>query len=165
MRTVGDVKQAGLNAVLRLVAGHPRARRVVFTAFYRFNIWGSGVSRSGRGSDLEQTLSLRRELPPILQSLKIARLVDAPCGDVVWLRMVELPIREYVGVDIVPELIRTLQSSPPFPGARFEQADVVSDPVPAAETTPTTSRRATSGAVRAHQGSASRRPCVKPVGG
>jgi hypothetical protein len=47
--------------------------------------------------------------------------------------MVDLPVAEYVGVDVVPELIEDLNCSWARPGRRFVQSDITSDRLPAAD--------------------------------
>lgn len=109
-----------------------RAR--IFRRIYRLNRWNSAATVSGVGSSLEQTANLRRELPPLLARHQIKTLLDAPCGDLLWLRHVAgLELDHYIGVDIVPELIAKLAAAPPIPGAEFRQLDVMSGRLPRAD--------------------------------
>ena len=77
----------------------------VFTGIYHRNIWKNQESASGHGSTLEYTKNVRAALPLIFEKLKIASIVDAPCGDFNWMRSVPLQGVHYSGIDIVPSLI------------------------------------------------------------
>jgi hypothetical protein len=57
-------------------------------------------------------------------------MIDAPCGDLAWLRTVALPLDKYLGLDIVPALVRRLQREQPIPNADFQIGDLVSDRLP-----------------------------------
>ncbi|HVO74953.1 MAG TPA: class I SAM-dependent methyltransferase [Ignavibacteriaceae bacterium] len=78
---------------------------LIFTKIYRRNLWGNQDTRSGDGSTLENTQSLKEELPLLLQSLSSESLLDIPCGDFYWMRNLDLPVKKYFGADIVKELI------------------------------------------------------------
>ena len=70
----------------------------------RWNVEG-GETHSGSGSTLRYTENLRRELPAILSKYNVRTLLDAPCGDFNWMRMVELGDVKYVGMDIVDDIV------------------------------------------------------------
>lgn len=55
----------------------------------------------GPGSTLVATRSVREWLPGALKRLGVQSLLDAPCGDRNWIRLVDLPCA-YVGVDHEP---------------------------------------------------------------
>lgn len=113
----------------RSVWGHAYAERV-FSRFYRRNVWADPESRSGRSSTVAATAAVRRELPELLAHLGARSLLDAPCGDLNWIRHVELAIDRYVGADIVADLVE--QNKATFAGSSREFAviDVTRDPVP-----------------------------------
>ncbi len=77
----------------------------VFQHAYRHNIWGDPESVSGPGSGLFRTESFRDQIPALLNELGANSLLDAGCGDFNWMKEVSLPVEQYVGIDIVPELI------------------------------------------------------------
>jgi hypothetical protein len=79
--------------------------RTIFSAMYQHNGFLGSESPSGPGSSLSRTAGLRVELPKILQSFGIRRIVDAPCGDMNWMRHLEYQFDLFIGVDIVPEVI------------------------------------------------------------
>lgn len=78
---------------------------IIFSRIYYSNNWGDRESVSGPGSNLYNTENLRRELPVILQKLKVKSLLDIPCGDFFWMKEIQLPLDIYIGADIVRELI------------------------------------------------------------
>jgi len=79
-------------------------QRDIFTSLIENNAWGSAESRSGGGSTRERGSHFRAELLEVLQQFRIASIVDAPCGDFNWMRDV-VGEHDYVGIDIVAELI------------------------------------------------------------
>jgi hypothetical protein len=109
------------------------SHEAVFTRIYRGRDWGSAESRSGPGSELVRTAGLRRELPEVLAELEVDALLDAGCGDFRWLAEAELPVRKYIGVEVVPELAAELERRYARPGRRFLQADITRDELPPAD--------------------------------
>lgn len=76
-----------------------------FEYIFESNLWGGEESRSGLGSALLETETLRNQLPGLLREIGARSLLDIPCGDFRWLREVELGV-PYIGADIVEELVR-----------------------------------------------------------
>ena len=106
----------------------------VFTRLYKRNIWGSNETVSGPGSELSYTECLRRHLPRLLSQYRVTRILDAPCGDFNWMRQVvpDLGI-EYIGGDIVQEIVVRNQQEFGTKGVSFRHLDIVRDPLPASE--------------------------------
>jgi hypothetical protein len=107
----------------------------VFTYIYDTNMWGAAESRSGLGSELDATAGVRQALPPLLRKLKARALLDIPCGDFRWLSQTDLGLDEYVGADIVAEIVRRNQDLYGLPGQRrrFIQIDLTKDALPRAD--------------------------------
>lgn len=80
----------------------------LFTKQYQLNLFKGRESKSGPGSDTEQTSTLKVKLINLIQDLNIQSIIDSPCGDFNWMKDVlkELNDIEYLGVDIVDELIQ-----------------------------------------------------------
>jgi hypothetical protein len=76
-----------------------------FTRYYYKNSFKGKESVSGKGSDLEQTSVIRVEIPRILETLGTRIVIDAPCGDFFWMKHVDLKEINYIGLDIVKEII------------------------------------------------------------
>ena len=100
-----------------------------FRQIHRANHWGSDASRSGPGSAEGQTAVLRTELPGLFERLKVRTLLDLPCGDANWISTMPLPGIEYLGADIVPELIARNQAQS-GPARRFAVLDLLTSPLP-----------------------------------
>jgi hypothetical protein len=107
-----------------------KTRQEKFTEVYKNNTWQGTASVSGTGSDLQQTAAIREALPALLKELGAISLVDAPCGDLHWIKTVELGVH-YIGVDIVKELVERLRGE--YPGRRFEVCDLVAEVLPKAD--------------------------------
>ena len=103
----------------------------VFTEIYKNNHWKSSESISGTGSELEQTKSLRKDLEKILYNLKITSLLDIPCGDFKWMQKVDLSKIDYIGADIVEELIKNNKEQyKEKDNFIFMVLDLIKDPLP-----------------------------------
>ena len=60
---------------------------------------------NGPGSTIALTEPIREWLPQLLARRVIRSMLDAPCGDLNWLRLIDLGAVKYTGWDVVPELI------------------------------------------------------------
>jgi hypothetical protein len=110
-----------------------RSREATFSRYHRENFWKGGESVSGQGSDVAQTRAVARELPTLLKKYNVKIMLDAPCGDFRWMRDVALPITQYIGADIVPDLTRANQKEYGNKQRRFVHADIVRDELPKAD--------------------------------
>jgi len=106
----------------------------LFTDYYRNNFWGNPESVSGAGSTLHYTENIRKEIPILVERLKIKKFLDAPCGDFNWFQAVKRPKgMEYIGGDIVDEMIARNQSMYGDAFTRFISLDIIKDPLPVAD--------------------------------
>lgn len=103
--------------------------REVFAKIYETHHWGRGHSRSGTGSDLQQTAVIRAQLPVVLSELGAKTLLDIPCGDFFWMEKVDLGI-DYIGADVVPDLIERNRQAYVRPGRTFVTLDLCQDKLP-----------------------------------
>ncbi len=109
----------------------PGARQSYFSGVFATNVWGDDGSRSGSGSTVANTATLRAELPGMLDRLAIRTLLDLPCGDWTWMQHVDRSrLERYVGADIAPELIEHLTQLHRAPRVEFMQLDVLSSSLP-----------------------------------
>ncbi|HEX8499568.1 MAG TPA: class I SAM-dependent methyltransferase [Pyrinomonadaceae bacterium] len=104
--------------------------RDVFGRIHSGNLWGEAESASGVGSTLEKTEAVRRELPALLGRFDVRTLLDAPCGDFNWMSRVDLSGVEYVGADIVPELVESNRAR--F-ALDFRVLDITRDALPSSD--------------------------------
>ena len=105
----------------------------IFQLIYEDNVWGNQQSRSGDGSDEPGTEQIRKDLAQLLEQLKIASIVDLPAGDFNWMRLVDLSGIDYLGGDIVKELVESNEKKYGRPNVRFRQLDARVDPIPKAD--------------------------------
>ena len=106
----------------------------VFTEEYRRNrrAWKEKDSSSGPGSSLAQTEAIRRILPGLLEELGCRSLLDLPCGDFFWMRLLDLDV-EYTGGDIVEEIVETNRERYATDRRRFLRLDLLNDDLPRAD--------------------------------
>lgn len=106
----------------------------IFSSIYKHNYWGDGESRSGPGSSLEYTEMVREELPLLFSQFGVKRVFDAPCGDYVWMKLVvDTTGIEYIGGDIVKDLVETNNKLHNHNRARFCCHDITTDKPPSAD--------------------------------
>jgi hypothetical protein len=105
-----------------------------FERIHDSNLWGAAESTSGLGSEMDATMVLRAELPPLLARLGATSLLDAPCGDAGWISAASLGVG-YVGIDIVPALVERLQARAAAGdiSGDYRLADITRDPLPACD--------------------------------
>lgn len=99
-----------------------------FNYIFKKNIWGSNESISGPGSEIQNTISIRKEIPNLINKLNIKTLLDIPCGDFNWFKEMNLDIN-YLGADIVDSIIienNLKYSSELF---NFKKLDITSDEI------------------------------------
>lgn len=98
------------------------------TDIYTRNLWGCSESRSGPTATLQRTQELREQLPELFRSLGIQTILDVGCGEFNWMQHVDLSQVEYLGVDIVPDLIASLQKSQTRHNIKFQKMNVLEEP-------------------------------------
>jgi hypothetical protein len=103
--------------------------RDIFAKVYETNFWGSPDSHSGTGSDLVQTAEICKRIPDVVAHFGIRSMLDIPCGDFHWMKEVDLEI-DYIGADVVEELMRRNQELFNTPLRRFIVCDITKDPLP-----------------------------------
>jgi SAM-dependent methyltransferase len=101
-----------------------------FARIYQTNLWSDAESRSGAGSSLDATASLRAALPPFLRGLNARRVLDVPCGDFNWMSQVDLSGIDYIGGDIVESMIQVNRDRYESAARKFIRVDLTSGPLP-----------------------------------
>lgn len=109
------------------------ALRERFARIFETNLWGSDASVSGSGSAPDQTRVLRSQLPPLLRRLRVATMLDIPCGDFGWMHKVDLDGIAYTGADIVPDLVERNRRVYGNTWRRFAVLDLTTDSLPAVD--------------------------------
>ena len=115
-------------------AGPAGDARLDFQKIYEDDLFlGGGESASGGGSTAWITRTLRQELPPLLRKFGVKSMLDIPCGDFNWMRLVDLEGIEYTGGDIVPALVERNKKEYAAAGRNFMTLDLVKGPLPKAD--------------------------------
>jgi SAM-dependent methyltransferase len=89
----------------------------VFQQIYETNYWGFG---SGHGSLPKVTKGYRSFIENFIRENQILTVVDVGCGDWQFSRLIDWYKADYLGLDVVPKLIRQNQTRHGRPGIRFE---------------------------------------------
>ena len=87
-------------------------------------------SRSGVGSSIEVTETIREKLPALLKDLKINSMLDIPCGDFNWLKKVNLDFLTYIGADLVSGAIQHNKEKFSAKNRKFIKLDILIDELP-----------------------------------
>ena len=80
----------------------------IFTEIYLSNKWnmGQNESKSGLGSTLNYTESIRINLVKIIKEYNITNIIDTSCGDWHWMKSIKYELGcKYTGIDIVKDII------------------------------------------------------------
>jgi len=104
----------------------------IFSQIYQKHSWG-GDSVSGMGSDFQQTQLVRSHLPRLLGKYSIKSILDVPCGDFNWMQSVNLDGIQYIGGDIVPDLIIKNQKQYGSSSRSFSVLNLIKDDLPQAD--------------------------------
>ena len=109
-------------------------RKEKFTRIYQNEGFGGlNVPLSGTGSTLVQTSRIREEIPRILRKLQATSIIDAPCGDFIWMKEVDLGDISYLGVDIVSTMINMNIEKYSSDKRKFCEMDIVTHVLPQAD--------------------------------
>jgi hypothetical protein len=104
-----------------------------FEYIFENNLWSSEESRSGLGSTLLETDTLRTDIPAVLNEIQARSLLDLPCGDFRWMSEVDLGGVSYTGADIVEALVVANTQKFASESRRFLSLDLTSDILPRAD--------------------------------
>ncbi len=82
---------------------------------------------------MKYTENLRKELPRLFEKFEIKSMLDAPSGDYNWMRLVERSNVQYIGGEIVPELVEDNNARYANDNTRFILCDILKDDLPAVD--------------------------------
>jgi glycosyltransferase involved in cell wall biosynthesis len=131
----------GISAIFRIrTIKHRMAGRKlekIFTNVYRNNYWGGKESSSGPGSDEDQTSKIQKQISALINERKIKTIIDAPCGDFLWMKNVIASVYEnidsFTGFDIVDELVGTNNTNYSDSKISFKVLDLTVSDIPACD--------------------------------
>lgn len=103
----------------------------IFTSIFKTNHWKSKESFSGPGSEIRQTKKIRRTLPILFKKYNIKTILDIPCGDFNWMKIVDMSsVNKYIGADIVSEIIKINNAKYKNDQRKFIELDIIKDKLP-----------------------------------
>ena len=102
----------------------------IFTNIYNNNGFNGKESISGPGSDIYQTRIIIKEIPLLFKDYNISTMLDIPCGDFYWMKEIDLKDIEYIGADIVGELIKKNNKEYHKNNLQFKKLDLLKDSLP-----------------------------------
>ncbi|MFT3686254.1 MAG: class I SAM-dependent methyltransferase [Phycisphaerales bacterium] len=112
-----------------------------FTARYEYEVTRPGGRQEtvcGAGSTMAQTKIAREVVARVVREYGVKSMLDAPCGDLNWMKHVPLPGVRYIGGDVVEKMVeenRTQFGGPtPEGGSReFVVLDIIKQVPPKAD--------------------------------
>ena len=105
----------------------------LFTRYHKENFWNDQESVSGSGSNYKNTGKLVAELRPMLDALGIQSVLDIPCGDFQWMSRVDLEGINYVGGDVVKEMIERGENIHGKACVKFRHIDLLGMALPTSD--------------------------------
>jgi hypothetical protein len=113
--------------------GDPPTPLEAFRHAYRANLWAGAETPSGPGSSADQTAVVARVLPELCRRYGVRTLLDVPCGDLHWMAGVAFPGVQYIGGDLVPEVVAEAALRYGTPDRRFLTLDLTCSALPRAD--------------------------------
>ena len=101
-----------------------------FELIYKTNFWSSKESLSGLGSEQKNTINIKKGIIDIINNHKIKSILDAPCGDFNWIKNILNEDLQYIGGDIVNDLINKNLKKHKEKNINFLQLDITNDNLP-----------------------------------
>ena len=98
----------------------------IFTQTYKLNKWGSSESHSGVGSDLEYTQWVRELILELIDG-GVKNIWDCSCGDWNWMKEIKESLPNYIGNDIVPDLIDANVKNFGSDNIKFQSGDMMAE--------------------------------------
>ena len=116
-------------------------KKLVFNSIYKSNHWvqdedilsKKNISVSGHGSNIgtDQFKNLENNFNNFIKEYKIKSILDMPCGDFLWINeIIKNKNIEYLGIDIVNDLIENNKKKYVNSKINFECQDIVSFKTP-----------------------------------
>jgi hypothetical protein len=102
----------------------------IFTKIFKENVWHGKDSISGTGSEHMQTEVIVGEVPRLFTAMGIKAVLDIPCGDFHWMQKIDLGGINYLGADIVRDLIDGNMRKFTKENINFSCLDLTCDPLP-----------------------------------
>ena len=101
----------------------------IFTEIYKMNYWKGNESISGTGSEFSQIRTIIEELNPLIKKFNIKTVLDLPCGDFNWMKHIDLSNINYLGIDIVDEIVKNNKIRYSKNNINFKRKDLITDSI------------------------------------
>ena len=118
---------------LRRLRGQLLPHEITFARVAERNEWEDAESVSGTGSNIRATEAIRRELPLLWRAYGIRTLLDVPCGDFHWMRLIVHELESYTGMDVVRDVVQRAWNQYTADGVRFLRGNLLTTCLPAAD--------------------------------
>lgn len=111
----------------------PKSKK--FEYIYKSKYWQNveDGSLSGAGSNEVSTEKIRSELKEFVLQNNISSIIDIPCGDWQWMSMFDLSEINYMGYDVVEELIISNTKKHKSENINFGVKNLINDSLPKAD--------------------------------
>lgn len=101
-----------------------------FETVFRQKLWNCSESASGWGSTLKNTEKIREQLPRLVKKLAAKTFLDLACGDLNWMKDINLKVDKYYGFDIVDSICEGNNHNYAQYNRVFRRRDLTKDTLP-----------------------------------
>jgi len=134
------MKQKGIQYYVNYVKGHMNAFmnrfrpvKLIFSKLYQYRKKQKGETVSGPGSTKEQTQVVVKIVSSVIDQYNVNKILDIPCGDFNWMKFVDIGNANYLGADIVEELIEINRKRFSSENHAFKMMNLLKDSLPAVD--------------------------------
>ena len=118
--------------LISLISNEEKKFKFIYKNKYWQNI--DNGSLSGAGSNLDiSTEKLSKELPSFFKTYKISSILDLPCGDWKWMSTMDFQHVNYIGCDVVKEMIEDNSKLYARDNVKFMVKSLIDDDLPKAD--------------------------------
>jgi len=114
-------------------AGKQFTTEETFAEIFLSNHWSGNESVSGSGSAIKQTNEISREIPILVKELGIKKFLDVPCGDFNWFSKMKMNLEQYIGADIIEDIVNRNNKLFGKNNLTFVTLDLIRDSLPEAD--------------------------------
>jgi ubiquinone/menaquinone biosynthesis C-methylase UbiE len=101
--------------------------KTMFTSTYIGKMWDEGGSVSGAGSSLQYTEHIRTIVLDVINKNNIQTIWDCSCGDWNWMKEIKDKLPNYIGNDIVTELVELNTKKYGSDNIKFQCGDMLEE--------------------------------------
>ena len=101
--------------------------KTMFISTYIGKMWYEGGSISGAGSSLQYTEHIRRIVLDVINQNNVQTIWDCSCGDWTWMKEIKDKLPNYIGNDIVSELVELNTKEYGSDNIKFQCGDMLEE--------------------------------------